>query len=68
MLLLHIKCLIILFAPSELLKNDGQELVETLHKIVDLIWVKEEMPEEWKHGLICPVYKETPCNVRTIEQ
>ena len=28
-----------------------------MHKIFELIWVKEEMPEEWKHGLICPVYK-----------
>jgi hypothetical protein len=27
------------------------------HKIVNYIWIKEEMPQQWKESIIAPNYK-----------
>jgi hypothetical protein len=36
-----------------------------IHKLINSIWNKEELPEQWKVSVIVPVYKkddETDCN------
>ena len=40
-----------------LLKYRGKSLRKRIHKILELIWHKETMPENWKLGLIHPVHK-----------
>jgi hypothetical protein len=40
------------FIVSELFKNNGRSLLETLHKIIVFIWQKEVMPKERNTGLI----------------
>src|ERR1700744_3931886 len=35
----------------------NMELCQRLHELIVKIWEKEELPEEWELGIICPIYK-----------
>jgi hypothetical protein len=39
------------------LKYGGGILNKYLYKLISEIWTKEEMPVDWKVGLICPIDK-----------
>jgi hypothetical protein len=43
--------------PAQLFKYGGDILNKYLYKLISEIWTKEEMPADWKVGLICPIYK-----------
>jgi hypothetical protein len=43
---------------TELLKHGGQNILLLLHKLHDLVWIMEKMPDEWKTCIICPLYKQ----------
>lgn len=42
---------------AEMLKNGGDTLVRASHELIQQVWNEETMPEEWKQGLIIPIYK-----------
>lgn len=42
---------------AELLKYGGERLFNHIHDLIVKVWSKEELPKEWKIGLICPIYK-----------
>jgi hypothetical protein len=47
--------------PAELIKAIRSEI----HKLINSIWNKEELPEQWKASIIAPIYKKgdkTDCN------
>jgi hypothetical protein len=44
-------------STAELLKYGGLELITRLHRLLSEIWDREVMPEEWKSGLVCPIFK-----------
>jgi hypothetical protein len=40
-------------------------LLSVIHKLINSIWNKEELPDEWKESIIVPIYKKgdkTDCN------
>ena len=43
--------------PAEALKEGGAEIVDHLHKLLSLIWTKEEIPTDWKKGLLVKLPK-----------
>jgi hypothetical protein len=43
--------------PTELFKYGGDILNKYLYKLISEILTKEEMPVDWKVGLVCPTYK-----------
>jgi hypothetical protein len=43
--------------PAELIKAGGKGLHMRIHKLIQLIWDKEEMPQQWKESIIIPVHK-----------
>ena len=43
--------------PNELLKQAGPELTTTLTDLFNEIMAQEDIPEQWKHGEITPLYK-----------
>jgi len=42
---------------AELIKNASQELKKRLHALICKIWRDEKMPDNWKVGLIIPLFK-----------
>ena len=43
--------------PGELFKHGGNALCMEMHELIKHIWNDEELPEEWKTCIICPLYK-----------
>ena len=42
---------------TELIKNTSRELKERLHTLISKIWRHGKMPDDWKVGLIVPIFK-----------
>jgi hypothetical protein len=43
--------------PGELFKHGGNALCMEMHELVTRIWNDEELPEEWRTSIMCPLYK-----------
>jgi hypothetical protein len=51
--------------PVELIQAVSEILLSGIHKLVDSVWNKEELPYQWKEFIIVPVHKKgdkTDCN------
>jgi hypothetical protein len=51
--------------PVELIQAGGEILLSVIHKLINSVWNKEEVPDQWKESLIVPVHKKvdkTDCN------
>jgi hypothetical protein len=42
---------------AELIQTGGNTLCSEIHKLINCIWNKEELPEQWKESIIVPIYK-----------
>jgi hypothetical protein len=42
---------------SELIQAGGNTLRSEIHKLINCIWNKEELPEQWKESIIVQIYK-----------
>ncbi|XP_058449191.1 uncharacterized protein LOC131429161 [Malaya genurostris] len=42
---------------AELIKMSPERLATCLHRLIVRIWETEQLPEEWKAGVICPIHK-----------
>jgi hypothetical protein len=51
--------------PAELFQARGNTLRSEIHKLINCIWNKEELPEQWKQSIIVPIYKKG--DKRTVE-
>jgi len=40
-----------------LIKAGGRTIRSEIHKLINSIWNKEELPEEWNESVIVPIYK-----------
>jgi hypothetical protein len=43
--------------PAELIQAGGNTLRSEIHKLINCIWNKEELPEQWKESIIVHIYK-----------
>jgi hypothetical protein len=51
--------------PAELIQAGREMLLSAIHKLINSIWNKEELPDQWKEYIIVPVHKrgdKTDCN------
>jgi hypothetical protein len=50
---------------AELIQAGGKILLSAIHKPINSVWNKKELPDQWKESVIVPVHKEgdkTDCN------
>jgi len=43
--------------PAELIKARGRTIHSEIHKLINSIWNKKKLPEEWKESITVPIYK-----------
>jgi hypothetical protein len=43
--------------PTELTKAGGRTICSEIHKLINSVWNKEELPEQWKESISVPIYK-----------
>jgi hypothetical protein len=43
--------------PAELIQAGSEALHSEIHKLINSIWNKEELPVQWKESIIVPVHK-----------
>ena len=43
--------------PAEMIKAGGRTIQSEIHKLTSSVWIKEELPEQWKEFIIVPLYK-----------
>jgi hypothetical protein len=50
---------------AELIQGGGEILLSAIHKLINSVWNKEELPDQWKESIIVPIHKKgdkTDCN------
>jgi hypothetical protein len=50
---------------AELIQVGGKMLLSAIHKLINSVWNKEELPDQWKESIIVQVHKKgdkTDCN------
>jgi hypothetical protein len=50
---------------SKLIQAGGEMLLSAIHKLIDSVWNKEELPDQWKESITLSVHKKgdkTDCN------
>jgi hypothetical protein len=51
--------------PAELIQAGGEILLTANHKLINSVWSKEELADQWKEFIIVPIHKhgdKTDCN------
>jgi hypothetical protein len=43
--------------PAELIEAGGEILLSEIHKLINSVWNKEELPGQWKESIIVPIHK-----------
>jgi hypothetical protein len=43
--------------PAELIQAGGEMLLSAIHKLINSVWNKEELPDQWKDSIIVPIQK-----------
>jgi len=45
--------------PAELMKAGGRTIHSGIHNLMNSIWNKEELPEQWQELIMVPIYKKS---------
>jgi hypothetical protein len=43
--------------PAKLIQAGDEILRSEFHKLINSIWNKEDLPDQWKESIIVPIYK-----------
>jgi hypothetical protein len=42
--------------PAELIQAGGEILLPAIHKLINSVWNKEKLPDQWKESIIVPIH------------
>jgi hypothetical protein len=43
--------------PAELIQAGGEILLSAIYKLINSVWNKDELPDQWKESIIIPIHK-----------
>jgi hypothetical protein len=43
--------------PAAQVQAAAETLLSSIHKLINSVWNKEELPDHWKESIIVPVHK-----------
>jgi hypothetical protein len=43
--------------PAELIQAGGEIVLSVIHKLINSVWNKEELPDQWKESIVLPIHK-----------
>jgi hypothetical protein len=43
--------------PAESIQAGGEILLSAIHKLINSVWNKKELPDHWKESIIVPIHK-----------
>jgi hypothetical protein len=43
--------------PAEMIQPGGEILLSEIHKLMNSVWNKKELPDQWKEFIIVPIKK-----------
>jgi hypothetical protein len=43
--------------PAKMIQARGETLHSEIHKLIKLMWNKEELPHQWKESTVVPIHK-----------
>jgi hypothetical protein len=52
--------------PAELIQGGSEILLSVIHNLINSVWNKEELPDQWKESIIVPIHNKgakTDCNI-----
>jgi hypothetical protein len=52
---------------AELIEAGSETLHSEIHKVIKLIWNKEELPHQWKESIVIPIHKKGDKTDKTME-
>jgi hypothetical protein len=55
----HFSCKLKVFISAELIQAGAEILRSKIHKLINSIWNKEELPDQWKESIIVLVHKKS---------
>jgi hypothetical protein len=42
---------------ADMIQAGGEILLSVIHKLINSVWNKEELPDQWKESIIVPIHK-----------
>jgi hypothetical protein len=42
---------------AELIQAGGEILLSAIHNLINSVWNKEDLPDQWKGSIIVPIHK-----------
>jgi hypothetical protein len=48
--------------PAELIQAGGETLLSVIHKLINSVWNKEELSDQWKESVITKNGDKTECS------
>jgi hypothetical protein len=45
--------------PAKLIQAGSEILLSAIHELINPVWSKEELPDQWKESIILPVHKKS---------
>jgi hypothetical protein len=43
--------------PAEMIQAGGELLLSEIHKLINSVWNKEKLPDQWKESITVPIHK-----------
>jgi hypothetical protein len=47
--------------PADLIQAGGEILLSAIYRLINFIWNKDALPDQWKYSIMVPIHKKSDC-------